>query len=114
MKEAGRWSRYDLAKATGLPKNTIDNLFKSTRKMLPYSDQLYLIANALGVSMEYLLTGEEIKPEIRDPDISQIVHDLELLKKIDPVQVKSFKKQIHAMLLSEISNQHEDKKEKHA
>ena len=109
-----KWSKIRLAKEAGINTNTLHSFWKKHVKLMPRADFVYKIAEALDVSMEYLLTGEEIKPEIKDSDIKQIVNDLELLKKLDPQIVHSFQKQIHAVLLSEIENQASHKKEKHA
>ena len=63
----------ELAARTGLKKHTIDN-YLSVRGRMPAADAAVRIANALGVSVEYLINGEEtgknkasmhFSPEIR-------------------------------------------------
>jgi transcriptional regulator with XRE-family HTH domain len=48
----------ELAARTGLKKHTIDN-YLSVRGRMPAADVAVKIANALGVSVEYLITGSE-------------------------------------------------------
>ena len=63
----------ELAALTGLKKHTIDN-YLSIRGRMPAADVAVRIARALGVSVEYLITGDEtnanrgvaqFSPEIR-------------------------------------------------
>lgn len=49
----------ELAYATGIPKQTIDNYLLSNGSM-PTADKAVAIAQALGVTVEYLVTGMEI------------------------------------------------------
>jgi transcriptional regulator with XRE-family HTH domain len=62
----------ELAAMTGISKKTIDN-YLNVRGYTPSADVAVKIAQALGVSVEYLVTGEELSqarssfgPEIRD------------------------------------------------
>ena len=64
----------ELAAKTGLKKHRIDN-YLSTRARMPAADVAVRIARALGVSVEYLVTGYEtsenkgsmhFSPEIRN------------------------------------------------
>jgi len=48
----------ELAHRTGIPKQTIDKYLLSNGSMPP-ADKAVIIANALGVSVEYLVTGRE-------------------------------------------------------
>ncbi|MDR1901527.1 MAG: helix-turn-helix domain-containing protein [Treponema sp.] len=48
----------ELAAQTGLKKHTIDN-YLSVRGRMPAADAAVQIARALGVSVEYLVTGDE-------------------------------------------------------
>jgi len=47
-----------LAHATGIPKQTIDNYLLSNGSMPP-ADKAVAIAQTLGVTVEYLVTGKE-------------------------------------------------------
>jgi transcriptional regulator with XRE-family HTH domain len=51
----------EIAKATGLNPTTIGYYLKD--KSLPRSEEMLKLSRALGVSMEYLLTGEDSKPQ---------------------------------------------------
>ncbi|MCL2244847.1 MAG: helix-turn-helix domain containing protein [Treponema sp.] len=89
----------ELAAQAGLKKHTIDN-YLSVRGRMPSADAAVRIARVLGVSVEYLITGEETtikndfiqySPEIRQmariaekfkPDYQKIVLEfVETLKK---------------------------------
>jgi transcriptional regulator with XRE-family HTH domain len=63
----------ELAAASGLKKHTIDN-YLSIRGRMPAADVAENLARALGVSVEYLVTGEDsavrpapktLSPEVR-------------------------------------------------
>jgi len=63
----------ELAHKTGIKKHTLDN-YLSARDRMPAADVAVRIARALGVTVEYLITGEEtlrtpspthFSPEIR-------------------------------------------------
>ena len=63
----------ELAHATGIPKKTIDNYLLSNGSM-PTADKAVAIAQALGVTVEYLVTGNApprkgqnrfLSPEVR-------------------------------------------------
>jgi transcriptional regulator with XRE-family HTH domain len=62
----------ELAVKTGISRHTLDN-YLNVRENMPTADVAVKIAQALGVTVEYLVTGEEkhiknfmLKPEIRD------------------------------------------------
>jgi len=94
----------ELAALTGLKKHTIDN-YLSIRGRMPAADAAVRIASALGVSVEYLVTGFEtagnkpsmhFSPEIRcmarlaeklNPDYRKIALSfIETLKKHEDSQ----------------------------
>jgi transcriptional regulator with XRE-family HTH domain len=61
----------ELAAKTGISKHTLDN-YLNVREYMPSADAAVKIAGALGVSVEYLVTGKDarvrklsIEPEIR-------------------------------------------------
>jgi transcriptional regulator with XRE-family HTH domain len=61
----------ELAAKAGISKHTLDN-YLNVREYMPSADVAVKIADALGVSVEYLVTGEDtrkkkifIEPEIR-------------------------------------------------
>jgi len=74
----------ELATMTGISKKTIDN-YLNVREYMPSADAAVKIAQALGVSVEYLITGEELStaktsfgPEIRD-----LIHNFKQLNEYD-------------------------------
>ena len=62
------------------------------RGALPNVENGVKIAKALGVSVEYLVTGEEAGHTAPNPVIKDIVHDLKLLT---PVQLETVKRMLH-------------------
>ena len=97
----------ELAAKAGLKKHSIDN-YLSVRGRMPAADVAVRIAQALGVSVEYLITGHEtsenktpihFSPEIRymarimeklKPDYQKItLFFLEALKKHEESQINS-------------------------
>jgi transcriptional regulator with XRE-family HTH domain len=74
----------ELAAMTGISKKTLDN-YLNARGYMPSADAAVKIAKALRVSVEYLVTGEELSiynsslgPEIRD-----LIQNFKLLSKND-------------------------------
>ena len=74
----------ELAAKTGISKKTLDN-YLNTREYMPSADVAVKIAQALGVSVEYLVTGDELfllksslGPEIRD-----LIQKFKLLSEAD-------------------------------
>ena len=49
----------ELAKATGIPKQTIDK-YLLTNGTMPSADNAVAIAKTLGVTVEYLITGKQV------------------------------------------------------
>ena len=73
----------ELAAQTGLKKHTLDN-YLSVRGRMPGADAAVRIARALGVSVEYLITGSETSKQKNSahfsPEIRQIARAAETLK----------------------------------
>jgi len=73
----------ELAARTGLKKHTIDN-YLSVRGRMPAADAAVRIAGALGVSVEYLINGEETGKDRASlqfsPEIRQMAHTVEDFK----------------------------------
>jgi transcriptional regulator with XRE-family HTH domain len=57
----------ELASLSGLAKRAIDNYLRSANAAIPSAEAAVKIARALGVTVEYLITGEEqtVPREIR-------------------------------------------------
>jgi transcriptional regulator with XRE-family HTH domain len=68
----------DLASLSGVNRRTIDN-YLSTHHSIPTADAAVCIAQVLGVSVEYLITGHE---SFQDKMISSFSPDLRLILKI--------------------------------
>jgi len=70
----------ELATLTGISKNTIDN-YLNVRGYMPSADVAVKIANVLGVTVEYLVTGEDINTEklSQGVEIKELVQDFKQL-----------------------------------
>ncbi len=69
-------TRKELSRLTGISKNTIETW--NARLTIPAGDKCLLISKALGVSIEYLLTGEELSLPDDDPVIQEILNNKKL------------------------------------
>ena len=80
----------ELAAKSGLSKSTLDN-YLSIRGYMPSADAAVKIARALGVSVEYLVTGEENNPDISSigPEIRLLIQDYKLLLEDDRKMITS-------------------------
>ncbi len=75
-----------LYRKTRIPKGTFSSW--KNRNIIPRADEAYKIAEALGVSVEYLLTGMDTAEHISNPGVQDILeriiffddHDLESVK----------------------------------
>jgi transcriptional regulator with XRE-family HTH domain len=74
----------ELAAVSKISKHTLDN-YLSVRGYMPSADVAVKIANALGVSVEYLVTGEENNPDKSSmgPEIRSLVQNFKLLSEDD-------------------------------
>jgi len=74
----------ELASLTGISRHTLDN-YLNLRERIPTADVAVKIAKALGVSVEYLVTGEESYPDNSStkPEIRGLIKDLKQLNKED-------------------------------
>ena len=75
----------ELAYATGIPKQTIDK-YLLTGGTMPPADKAVAIAKALGVTVEYLITGSKIPIQKMpshhlSPEIRSIVNNVEPLSR---------------------------------
>ena len=70
----------ELSAATGIPKRALDTYLLSTNASMPPADTAVKIAHALGVSVEYLVSGEETA---LPADIRLMVRNLQRLGKKD-------------------------------
>jgi len=77
----------ELAHKTGIPKQTIDKYLLSSGS-IPPADKAVAIAHALGVSVEYLVTGRKtsngkIHDKILSPEMRSIVECVEPFSRED-------------------------------
>lgn len=83
IRDAKRYRDADVVRATGITKSTFSD-WKSGRSC-PKNEKLQKIANFLGVTVDYLLTGEEpAKPqtiELTPKDERDIANDLENIRR---------------------------------
>jgi len=70
----------ELATATGVPKRALDTYLLSKNASMPPADTAAKIARVLGVSVEYLVFGEEAS---LPPDVRVAVRNLQQLVKKD-------------------------------
>ena len=71
----------ELANATGISKNTIDN-YLSGQKSIPNAENAVKIAKFLGTTVEYLVTGL-LQENLSHQQISRTIKNLYRLKKTD-------------------------------
>jgi transcriptional regulator with XRE-family HTH domain len=65
----------ELSAKTGIKKHTLDN-YLNTHNSLPNAEAAVKIARALGVSVEYLVTGIEGKPGKSQPPLPPDIQSL--------------------------------------
>jgi len=80
----------ELASIAKISKHTLDN-YLNVRGHMPTADAAVKIARALGVSVEYLVTGEDNHPDksILGPEIRSLVQNFKLLEEDDRKMVVS-------------------------
>ncbi len=63
--------RYkELAEKSGVPERALYNYVASKKPSMPPADVAVKIANALGVTVEYLVTGKDSKPAIKQKNLN--------------------------------------------
>ena len=74
----------ELAAMTGMSKKTLDN-YLGVRGYMPAADVAVKIAQALRVSVEYLVTGEEftLSRSSHGPEIRDLIQNFKLLSEDD-------------------------------
>ena len=94
----------ELASLTGISRHTLDN-YLNLRERIPTADVAVKIAKALGVNVEYLVTGEESKQNnnASSPQIRQLIQDFKLLSKDNREMILAF--------IQIINNRQKQKKE---
>jgi len=74
----------ELSDVTGISRHTLGN-YLSVRERIPTADVAVKIAKALGVSVEYLVTGEEnqLEKPVLGPEIRALIQNFKLLREND-------------------------------
>jgi transcriptional regulator with XRE-family HTH domain len=83
----------ELASATGISKHTLDNYLLANNNSMPPADKAVAIARALGVSVEYLVTGrrtlnKKMQNRLFSPEVSLIIDRVEPLPREKRKMVK--------------------------
>jgi hypothetical protein len=84
----------ELSAEVGISNSTFLS-YIDARGVLPNVETAVKIASALGVSVEYLVTGKEPIYNSKQIDIQGITHDL---IKLTPYQIEIIKKMVHALV----------------
>lgn len=79
----------ELAKGTGISKNTLDN-YLSGQKSLPNAENAVKIAQYIGTTVEYLVTGKHGGTHLHD----ELIADLYRMNKQDLASIKNI---IHSL-----------------
>jgi len=79
----------ELAALTGISKKTLDN-YLNIRGNMPSADIAVRIAHALGVTVEYLVTGEEmtLTRMSHGPEIKELILDFKQLNEANRQLIK--------------------------
>ena len=89
----------ELAAKTGISKNTTDN-YLSGQKSLPYIENGVKIAQALGVTVEFLVTGSPRlvqKQPAPPPDADKHKKLLDAITSLDDIDIASVSALVHGM-----------------
>ena len=84
----------ELSAEVGISNSTFLS-YIDARGVLPNVETAVKIASALGVSVEYLVTGKDPIYNSKQSDIQDITHDL---IKLTPYQMEIIKKMVHALV----------------
>lgn len=93
----------ELSLQSGVSRRTIDNYLRENAS-IPSADAAIRIAGTLGVTVEYLVTGQDTQmsnPASLSPDPRVIVKDIEALSKRDRKIVANLIKSLREMDYSE-------------
>lgn len=84
--------RYkELAEKSGVPERALYNYVATKNPSMPPADVAVKIANALGVSVEYLVTGKSNELQDLQTDLSKFHKYANLIDKIDLLSEKQIK-----------------------
>ncbi|WP_018526942.1 helix-turn-helix domain-containing protein [Alkalispirochaeta alkalica] len=89
-----RGKATEVAIDTGISETTLSHWISAENTAVPTAEKALLIAQSLGVSLEYLITGEKQESRIISPDIEEA---LNLLNSLPPEMRSVAIKQIRAL-----------------
>jgi transcriptional regulator with XRE-family HTH domain len=72
----------ELSALSGIKKHTIDN-YLNTHNSMPSAESAVAIARALGVSVEYLVTGRDDRPDKTIASFSRVIR--EVIQDMEPL-----------------------------
>lgn len=98
LDELGR-KRPWLSKESGVKLSTINSWFNNDR--YPSVELAHKVADTLGVSIDYLMTGEEPALHLEDPTIKEIIEYLEDLGRDELMQTYGMLKLSRAIKLTD-------------
>lgn len=75
----------ELGRKAGLPPNSLTNWWRQDRKRFPQADDLFAVAETLGVSVDYLMTGVAEKNTMS-------ARNLKILRAISTLDEENIKK----------------------
>ena len=80
----------ELALKTGISRHTLDN-YLNIRERMPTADVAVKIAQTLGVTVEYLVTGKESNTAnpLNEPEIRTLIHNYKLLSEDDQKKISA-------------------------
>lgn len=84
----------EISSQVGISNSTFLS-YIDARGVLPNVETGVKIAKALGVSVEYLVTGEDAVQNLRYTNIKDIIRDL---MRISPSQLETVKRMIHGLV----------------
>ena len=107
-----KWSKRKLAENAGLNHNTVHNFWKKPVKYHPRADFVLEIANALGVSMDFLMTGKDpvIKKEKLSPTKEEMIEYIKSLDEETASELKGMIKTFNMMSLKEASRKEQNRR----
>lgn len=103
------WRVPQLAEAIGIPESSAYNIWKKPIKYHPRADIVFKIAEALGTSAEYLMTGrnpEEIE-DITDPVKKELIDHIKTVDHDTAIEIRAMIKTMQMMTLKKESRRSE-------
>lgn len=93
--EFSNLSYKELSAKTGIAEGSLYNYVSSTKPSIPPADVAVKIARALGVTVEYLVTGQEVNSSL-DTEAKKVAYDYCALCSNDKKSIKALIKEMKA------------------